>query len=518
MSTHNRVKPFVLMVLDGWGYREDRADNAIAQAKKPHWDALWQQYTHTLISGSGEDVGLPDQQMGNSEVGHMNLGAGRIVYQELTRIDQQIRTGEFGQNPVLKGAVTEAARANKAVHIFGLLSNGGVHSHENHLLAMVKMAAQQGAKQVYVHAFLDGRDTPPQSAEAALQRMDALLAELKVGRVASIVGRYYAMDRDKRWDRVEQAYTLLTAATAPYQAASAVQGLAAAYQRGETDEFVKPTLISDSAHPAVKIGAGDTVIFMNFRSDRARELTHAFVDETFTGFARGAKLKLQTFVTLTQYEDGLPVQVAYPPASLADSLGECFAKAGLQQLRIAETEKYAHVTFFFNGGVEVPFVGEERVLVPSPKVATYDLQPEMSAPELTDRLVEAIESGRYDLIVCNYANADMVGHTGQMPAAIKAIETLDTCLGRVVAALHKVGGEALITADHGNAEVMADHGTGQPHTAHTNLVVPLVYVGRRADVKVQDGRLSDVAPTLLSLVGLPIPKAMTGRVVFQVKN
>ncbi len=507
-----RVKPFVLMVLDGWGYREDQAGNAIALARKPNWDRLWNTCSHTLISGSGHDVGLPDGQMGNSEVGHMNLGAGRVIYQELTRIDLAVEEGDFFKNSVLCHAVKQAVDKEKAVHILGLLSPGGVHSHELHLQAMVKLAAQQGAKQIYVHAFLDGRDTAPQSAEASLKAMDQVLQSSQVGRIASIVGRYYAMDRDKRWERVEQAYDMLTQAKAPYYADNAELGLAAAYQRGENDEFVKPTLIG----APVSIQDGDAVIFMNFRSDRARQLSHAFVDDSFNSFARPKKLVLSAFVTLTEYEAGLAAQVAYPPGSSSNTLGEWLAKAGMKQLRIAETEKYAHVTFFFNGGVETPFVGEERILVPSPKVATYDLQPEMSAPELTDKLVAAIESGHYDVIVCNYANADMVGHTGKLAPTIKAIETLDACLGRVINALHKAGGEALITADHGNAEVMENLETHQPHTAHTSLLVPLVYVGRQAQVVVNDGKLSDVAPTLLSLIGMAPPAEMTGRVIFKV--
>ena len=513
MPVKSPAKPFVLIVLDGWGYREDAHSNAIALAKKPTWDHLWKTYTHTLISGSGHDVGLPDGQMGNSEVGHMNLGAGRVIYQELTRIDLAIEDGSFFKNPTLCGAVDKAVKSNKAVHIFGLLSPGGVHSHELHLQAMVKLAAQQGAKHVYLHAFLDGRDTAPKSAEGSLKAMDAVFAQLKVGRIASIVGRYYAMDRDKRWERVEQAYQMLAEAKAPYHADSAEAGLAAAYARGENDEFVKPTLIGQSP---VKVEDGDAVIFMNFRSDRARQLTHAFVDQDFTAFARPHKIALSSFVTLTEYEAGLPVQVAYAPSSSQNTLGECLAKADMKQLRIAETEKYAHVTFFFNGGVETPFVGEDRILVPSPKVATYDLQPEMSAPELTDKLVGAIESNQYDVIICNYANADMVGHTGKLAPTIKAIETLDTCLGRVMTALQKMGGEALITADHGNAEVMENEKTHQPHTAHTSLLVPLVYVGRKAQVLIQDGRLSDVAPTLMTLMGMTPPKDMTGRVIFKV--
>lgn len=508
------IKPFVLMVLDGWGYSEDKQFNAIEAAHKPTWDYLWQHYTHTLISGSGCDVGLPDKQMGNSEVGHVNLGSGRLVYQDLTRLDKEISEGQFLQNPVLTRAVDLCINNNKTLHVMGLLSPGGVHSHEAHLQAMIKLAAQRGAKKVMVHAFLDGRDTPPQSAQKSLAEMDALLHQLNIGRIASIVGRYYAMDRDKRWDRVEMAYNLLTQGKADYQAVNATQGLELAYQRGETDEFVKPTRIDADGEPSGLIEDGDAVIYMNFRSDRARQLSHAFVDENFTEFARPHRIKLAEFVSLTEYEAGLPAAVAYPPQSLKNTLGEYLSALGMSQLRIAETEKYAHVTFFFNGGVEAAYAGEDRVLVPSPKVATYDLQPEMSAEAITDHLVAAITSQKYDVIVCNYANADMVGHTGDFNATVKAIETLDHCLKRVVDALQAVGGEALITADHGNAEKMRDMHSGQAHTAHTSEPVPLVYVGRSAKVVLPHGTLSDVAPTLLHLMGIAVPNEMTGKVIF----
>jgi 2,3-bisphosphoglycerate-independent phosphoglycerate mutase len=511
-----RAKPFVLIVLDGWGYSEDKQFNAIEAAHKPTWDYLWQHYTHTLISGSGCDVGLPDKQMGNSEVGHVNLGAGRVVYQDLTRLDKEIKEGQFFQNAALCNAVDHSIKKEKTLHIMGLLSGGGVHSHESHLEAMVNLAASRGAKKVMLHAFLDGRDTPPQSAKQSLANMESLLSQLRIGRVASIVGRYYAMDRDKRWDRVEQAYELLTQGKANFKAATAVEGLELAYQRGENDEFVKPTRIGEDSDGIIE--DGDSVIFMNFRSDRARQLTHAFVDEQFEHFPRPHKIKLSDFVTLTEYEKALPVSIAYPPQSLSNTMGEYLSHLGMKQLRLAETEKYAHVTFFFNGGVEQPYAGEDRILVPSPKVATYDLQPEMSAVEVTDKLVAAIESTQYDVIVCNYANADMIGHTGDFAATVKAIETLDRCLKRVVDALLQVGGEALITADHGNAEKMRDTHTGQAHTAHTSEPVPLVYVGRSAEIKLQSGTLSDVAPTMLHLMGLDVPAEMTGKVIFDVKN
>jgi 2,3-bisphosphoglycerate-independent phosphoglycerate mutase len=509
-----RPKPFVLVILDGFGARAPTADNAIAAARKPNFDALYERYAHTLISGSGHDVGLPHGQMGNSEVGHINLGSGRVVYQELTRIDHEIETGNFFTNATLLSAVNAVKTNNSTLHIFGLLSAGGVHSFEAHFAALIELAHQRGLTSVMLHAFLDGRDTPPKSAESSIQRFDLLLRSQNIGQIASIVGRYYAMDRDQRWDRIEAAYELLTKGKAVRAADSAVAGLELAYAAGETDEFVKPTLIKG----AKLIANDDVVIFMNFRSDRARELTHAFVDADFNHFERGPKIKLAEFVTLTDYEKGLPVAVAYPPQSLNNVLGDYASQLGLKQLRIAETEKYAHVTFFFNGGREQPFAGEERILIPSPKVATYDLQPEMSAFALTEQLVAAIESQTFDLIVCNYANADMVGHTGNFAAAVKAIETLDACIGKVVEALKAVGGEALITADHGNAEKMQDETTGQAHTAHTTDPVPLIYVGRPAKVVYNDGILSDIAPTLLSLMGIAIPSEMTGRALLKLED
>lgn len=508
----NRPKPMVLIVLDGWGYREDPADNAVVAAAKPNWDRLWASCPKMLISGSGEDVGLPDGQFGNSEVGHINLGAGRVVYQELTRITKAIRAGDFFSNPVLTRAIDAAVSAGRAVHLMGLLSPGGVHSHQDHVFAAVKLAASRGAKQIYVHAFLDGRDTPPQSAAASLQALEAVCAQHPGARIASICGRYYAMDRDKRWERVQSAYDLLTTGAAKFDYPTALAALDAAYARKETDEFVPATRIG----AAVPMQDGDALLFLNFRADRARQLSRAFVEPGFTGFERARQPKLQ-FVQLTQYAADIPAPVAYTPESLTNTLGQWLQDHQLTQLRIAETEKYAHVTFFFNGGVEQTFVGEERIMVPSPQVATYDLKPEMSAAEVTDKLVDAIEQQRYDVIVCNYANADMVGHTGNFEAAKRAIEALDVCLGRVIAALQKVGGEALITADHGNAEQMHDHDVNQPHTQHTTDPVPLVYVGRPATPAISDGVLSDVAPTMLSLMGLPIPPEMTGRPLFRLR-
>ncbi len=503
-------KPLVLIILDGWGYSESPENNAIYHAHTPVMDGLWADRPHSLISGSGLDVGLPQGQMGNSEVGHVNLGAGRIVYQELTRIGKAIENGDFFENQAIVAATDKAVAAGKAVHIMGLLSPGGVHSHEDHLLAMAELAAKRGAEHIYLHAFLDGRDTPPRSAEASLKRFDAKFAELGKGRIASLVGRYYAMDRDNRWDRVQAAYDMLTLGQADYQADSAVAGLQAAYARDENDEFVKPTLIGQGA----TIQDGDAVIFMNFRADRARELTRAFVEDDFTGFARHKRPALADFVMLTQYAADIPTSCAYPPQELVNTLGQWLADHDKTQLRISETEKYAHVTFFFNGGKETTFSGEDRILVESPKVATYDLQPEMNSTELTDKLVGAIESGRYDVIVCNYPNGDMVGHTGVFDAAVKAVEAVDSCIGRVVQALDKAGGECLITADHGNAEQMADPSTGQAHTAHTSGPVPLIYVGRDAE-PVQGGVLSDIAPTMLTLMGLPVPPEMTGQPLFK---
>ncbi|TXS93863.1 2,3-bisphosphoglycerate-independent phosphoglycerate mutase [Parahaliea maris] len=501
-------KPTVLIVLDGFGYREDTRDNAIANAATPVWDRLWRDSPHTLISGSGLDVGLPDGQMGNSEVGHMSLGAGRIIYQNITRIDKAIADGSFDTNPVYTDAIDKAIANGGAVHVLGLLSPGGVHSHEDQILAAVRLAAKRGATRVYLHAFLDGRDTPPRSAEASLAKADAAFAELGCGRVASMVGRYYAMDRDNRWDRIEGAWDLLVRAEAPYSAASTGDALAAAYERDENDEFVQPTLIGGSDAAIVD---GDAVLFMNFRADRARQLSHTFLDRDFDGFDRGSVPTLAAFVTTTEYAASLDAPCAFPPESLSNVLGDYLAQRHMTQLRIAETEKYAHVTFFFSGGREQEFPGEERVMIPSPDVATYDLKPEMSAPELTDKLVEAIGSGKYDLIVCNYANGDMVGHTGVYEAAVKAVEALDECLGRIETALLEHGGQALVTADHGNCEQMQDYESGQKHTQHTTEHVPLVYLGgRQLSLDPAGGILADIAPTLLALMDLPQPEEMTG--------
>ncbi len=507
-----KYRPTLLVVLDGWGYSEDPAGNAIMKARTPFWDSLWSDAPHTLIRGSGAEVGLPSGQMGNSEVGHLNLGAGRVVYQEFTRVSRAISTGSFFSNQTLTDAVDLAAQQGKAVHILGLLSPGGVHSHEEHIHAMARLAVERGAEQVFVHAFLDGRDTAPKSAEASLRLMDETFAALGRGRIASVVGRFYAMDRDHRWPRIQCAYDLITRGRGEFDADSAEAALEAAYARGESDEFVKATAIVPPGGERVHIADGDVVVFMNYRSDRARQLTRAFIEPVFDGFERAATPKLGRFVSLTEYNAEFDVPVAFPPERLRNSLGEYISGLGLHQLRIAETEKYAHVTFFFNGGVEQPFAGEDRVLVPSPsEVTTYDEKPEMSAGEVTGKLVEAIEGGRYDLIVCNYANPDMVGHTGNMDATVAAVETLDGCLKDVVTAARAAGGQVLITADHGNAEQLTNSDTGQAHTAHTTNLVPLVYAGPQPLTLAAGGALSDVAPTLLRLMGIAIPGEMTGK-------
>ncbi len=499
----------LLVILDGWGHTENTEHNAIYSADTPVWDRLWAERPHTLINTSGADVGLPAAQMGNSEVGHLNLGAGRVVFQEYTRVSGALEDGSFFHNPVLTRPVDRAAAEGKAVHVMGLLSSGGVHSHERQLHAMVELAVRRGADQVYLHAFLDGRDSPPCSAARSIAAMEQTFARLGVGRFASLVGRYYAMDRDHRWKRTRVAYELIAEAQSTFEAPDASAGLEMAYAREETDEFVQPTRIVPAGAQAARVEDGDAVFFMNYRADRARQLTRAFIDADFDGFERRRRPAVD-FVTLTEYNSAFDVAVAYPPERPKNGLGEFLAARGLRQLRVAETEKYAHVTFFLNGGREEPFEGEDRILVPSPKVATYDLQPEMSAPQVTDRLIAAIESGRYDVIICNYANPDMVGHTGNFEAAVRAIEALDACLGRLCEAATRAGGELLVTADHGNAERMRDPGTGQAHTAHTTNLVPLIYVGRPARMG-ESGALADLAPTLLHLMGIEPPAEMTGR-------
>lgn len=499
--------PHVLVIMDGVGHREAIEDNAFLAAKTPNLTAIKQKHPHGLISGSGEDVGLPDGQMGNSEVGHMNLGAGRVLYQDFTRITKDIRTGDFFEHEVLVDAVEKAKAAGGVVHVMGLLSQGGVHSHEDHIIAMCELALQRGAK-VYLHAFLDGRDTPPRSAQTSLEKLDAVFAKYpNQGRIVSLIGRYFAMDRDNRWDRVEQAYRLLTEGEAVRIVSTAVEGLQEAYAADENDEFVKATRIGD----AVNIQDSDSLIFMNFRADRARELTRAFVEKEFNGFERKVQPKLAKFVMLTRYQATIDAPVAYMPEALKNSIGEYLSSLGKTQLRIAETEKYAHVTFFFSGGREDEYVGEKRILIPSPNVATYDLKPEMSAFEVTDELVNAILSGEYDLLVVNFANGDMVGHTGVFDAAVKAVEAVDACLGRVYDAVMAMQGHMLITADHGNVEQMQDYESGQVHTQHTTELVPFIYVGPTQAVIAEGGVLADVAPTLLNLMQIPVPAEMQGR-------
>ncbi|MBI4808342.1 MAG: 2,3-bisphosphoglycerate-independent phosphoglycerate mutase [Nitrosomonadales bacterium] len=515
MTDHSAqaITPVLLLILDGFGYREDADFNAVAHARKPNWDALWSKYPHTLINTSELQVGLPKGQMGNSEVGHLNIGAGRVVYQDLTKVDLAIEDGSFERNAALVQAVETAKKNGSALHILGLLSPGGVHSHEAHIQAMLAMAARAGLKKIFLHAFLDGRDTPPRSAAEYLKNLQDRCDALGAGRIASIVGRYFAMDRDNRWERVQIAYDMLTLCKAPFAAANAASGLEAAYARGENDEFVQATVIGEPA----AMQDGDVAVFMNFRADRAREITRALTDEKFDGFARNRFPRLANFTTLSSYGEDFHLPCAYTADSVHNGFGEYISNLGLKQLRIAETEKYAHVTYFMSGGREQPYPGEDRVLVPSPKVATYDLKPEMSAFEVTDKLESAIRSRQYQAILCNYANGDMVGHSGVMEAAVKAVEALDTCVGRVVEAMLECGGEVIITADHGNAEQMLDRSTNQAHTAHTLNLVPFLYIGRRAEIApAGSGALRDVAPTLLAMMGLPQPPEMTGKSLIRI--
>jgi 2,3-bisphosphoglycerate-independent phosphoglycerate mutase len=506
-----QTTPVILLILDGFGHSEQWENNAVAQANTPNLDALKQKFPNTLINASEHYVGLPDGQMGNSEVGHLNIGAGRIVFQDFERINNSISSGEFYQIPALVNAIQALKAQDKALHIFGLLSDGGVHSHQSHIHAMLDMAAKQGLTKVYVHAFLDGRDTPPVSAKPYLASLQAHIESIGIGKIASVSGRFYSMDRDKRWERVAPAYHMLVEGEAEFTATNALDALEQAYARGETDEFVKCTVIHDVNQPATTLEDGDCVVYMNFRSDRARQMTDALLNPDFNGFARKRVPALSHYFTLTQYDQNqTKAEPIFAPFSVPNTFGEYVSELGMNQLRIAETEKYPHVTFFFNGGEETVFKGEDRIMVPSPKVATYDLQPEMSAPEVTDKLVEAILSKRYQAVICNYANGDMVGHTGNLQAAIKAVETLDTCLGRIVAAAQTTGAEVIITADHGNAEMMYDPTAHQAHTQHTTNLVPFIYVGRQATLS-ESGALSDIAPTLLQLMGIPQPKEMTGK-------
>ena len=502
----------MLMILDGFGINENEKGNAIAKAKTPNIDKLMKTCPTTKIYTSGLKVGLPDGQMGNSEVGHTNIGAGRIVYQELTRITKSIEDGDFFSNSELVGAIENCKKNHSKLHVMGLLSDGGVHSHVRHLYAILELAKRKDFEDVYVHCFLDGRDTPPASAEGYIVKLEEKMKEKNIGKIASLSGRFYAMDRDKRWERVQKAYDALVNGIGE-KYASATQAIEDSYQKEIFDEFVLPTLICNNDEPIATIGANDSVVFFNFRPDRAREITRSLVDKEFTGFER--KYFPLYYVCFTNYDDTIEnVHIVFKKDEIKNTFGEIISKKGLTQLRIAETEKYAHVTFFFNGGEEKQYKGEDRILIPSPKVETYDLKPEMSAIEVTDKVVEAIESQKYDCIILNYANPDMVGHTGSLEAAIKAIETIDTCVGRVVEAIEKVNGVVLITADHGNSEQMIDYTTGEPHTAHTTNPVPLILVGKKATLK--SGRLADLAPTMLDIMGIEKPAEMTGTSLIEV--
>jgi 2,3-bisphosphoglycerate-independent phosphoglycerate mutase len=508
-------RPVVLIVLDGWGVNPNPEANAVAQAQTPTLDRLYATCPWTTIQASQDDVGLPEGQMGNSEVGHQNMGAGFVVYQELTRLDKAIADGSFYSNPTLTAACAHVRANNSALHLFGLLGPGGVHSHWEHLFALLRLAHREGITRVFYHAFTDGRDTPPQSGLGFMETVEAKMAEIGVGAVATVSGRYYAMDRDKRWDRIQRAYNAVVhgvGLTAP----SAQEAIRQSYAAGTSDEFIEPTVIAPNGQPVGTLQDGDGVIFFNFRGDRGRELTKAILLPDFDSFERGTPLKDLYYVTLTQYEEGLPVHVAYATMEVREPLAKVLSDHGLRQYHTAETEKYAHVTFFFNGRREEPYPGEDRLLVPSPKVATYDLQPEMSAIPLTDALIEHVRSGTYDFIVCNYANGDMVGHSGKLAAAIRAVETVDSCLGRVVPTVREQGGLLLITSDHGNCEQLIDYATGEPHTYHTLNPVPFILVApdgsplREAHLR-PDGRLCDVTPTILDIMDLGLASEMTCR-------
>ncbi len=506
--------PTLLIILDGFGISEDSKHNAIAAACTKQWDEWWKKYPHTLIDASGKSVGLPDAQMGNSEVGHIHIGAGRTISQSYTFINNAIENGDLANNKTLVNALNNLKNNDKALHIMGLLSPGGVHSHQEHLFALLKICAQKDIKRVYLHLFLDGRDTPPQSAISSLTKLEEVISEYQIGKIATISGRYFAMDRDKRWERIQPVYELLTSGKTQYCYPTASKALYDFYAKSIFDEFIPPTKIDNPP----QINDEDTILFFNFRADRARELTRTFIDPDFTEFPKNKCLKSINFLSMTQYSTDLKTQIIFPPVQLHNTLGEVVATNNLSQLRIAETEKYAHVTFFLNGGREIKFPNEDRILIPSPKVATYDVQPEMSAYILTDKLIAEIDKDKYDVIVCNYANADMVGHTGNYPATIKAIEAIDESLRRLGQKVLAKNGQMLITADHGNAECMFDETTKQPHTAHTSELVPLLYVGNK-NLKFKDipGKLSDIAPTFLSLLRIKIPEEMTGQILWDKK-
>ena len=502
----DKQQPVVLMILDGWGISEQTEGNAIAQSSTPNMDKLLAQYPHSQLLCSGEAVGLPDGQQGNSEVGHLNLGAGRVVYQELTRINKAVREHTLQDNAAFQQVMDACIAQQKPLHLMGLVSPGGVHSHSDHLYGLLELARDKNIPEVYVHCFLDGRDVGPSTGLGFVKELEEKLSQLGIGKIATVSGRYYAMDRDNRWERVEKAYLAMTAGIGE-TAQSAVEAVQQSYDKGETDEFVLPTVVQADGKPVAKIGVGDGVIFFNFRGVRAREITKAFVNKDFDGFSR--EYLGVNYVAMTQYEEGLDVTVAFPPQDLQNTLGQVLAVHQIKQFRVAETEKYAHVTFFFNGGVEDPNPLEDRLLVPSPKVATYDLQPEMSAIAVKEHLIQAIQSGEYPFILVNFANTDMVGHTGIPEAAQKAVETVDACVGEVAEAVQQAGGVLLITADHGNAEQMVDPVKGTPHTAHTANPVPFIAVSDRYQT-VADGSLQDVAPTVLKLLGIEKPADMTG--------
>lgn len=505
-------RPVALIILDGWGHNPDPEYkySAIKAGKTPFLDRMTAENPHALVETSGEAVGLPEGQMGTSEVGHLNIGAGRIVYQSLVRISKALKSGEVKQNPVFTELINYLLTTGKPLHFMGLVSPGGVHSHTEHLYQFVRLAAEMGIKEIYIHAFLDGRDTPPASAKTYLVELEEELAKIGVGRIATVAGRYYAMDRDKRWERVEKAYVAMVDGEGE-KAPNAVAAVEASYAKDVHDEFVLPTVIEQDGKPVATIGPGDGIIFFNFRPDRAREITRALVDAEFDFFPRKKGYLAPRLVCLTQYDETIKAPVLFPPEPpMQNILGQYLSNLGLKQLRIAETEKYAHVTYFFNGGEEVPFPGEERILIPSPKVATYDLKPEMSALEVTDRVLEEIASDRFDVIIMNYANGDMVGHTGVWEAAVKAVETVDACLSRVVPAILAKGGAVLISADHGNAELMVDPETNEPWTAHTTFPTPVLLIGYGEKCRLKKGILADLAPTLLEMLGLPKPAEMTG--------
>lgn len=515
-------RSYVLIILDGWGYTDNTAYNAIYSAKKPIWDKLWAAHPHTLIQASGIDVGLPADQMGNSEVGHMTIGAGRLVDHEFSRITRAIKDGSFAKNEALNRAFNKASHDKKAVHILGLLSFGGVHGHQDHVFKLLELASQSGVENIYLHAFLDGRDTPPKSAKEDIHLAQLEIERLGKGKIVSIIGRFYAMDRDRRWDRTLKAYDLITQGKADYRTDDPFIAVDMAYARGETDEFVSATAITKDGEDLVHVEDGDVIVFANYRADRARQLARALTKKDFQSFHRENVPSLGAFISLTEYKANYEFPVAFPPKDLPNVFAQHIAELGLKQLRIAETEKYAHVTFFFNGGKEQAFTGEDRILIPSPHVRTYNMSPEMSAFAITDKIIEAIQGSQYDIIICNYANADMVGHTGDFQSTIKAIETIDVCLGRVLEAVRTTDTEILITADHGNAEQMQvydnDKIKASQHTAHTMNPVPLIYVGRDAKlVPGISGSLADISPTMLYLMQLEIPQQMTGVPLFKLE-